>query len=253
MHARSPYIIASLLALTSLALTSPVGAGTFLTRQLRAPRVTAALKAQATPLRQAFEDARADWPPRALFLTGYKHEGVLEVWAGAADGPQLVPVWTLPICARSGRLGPKRREGDGQIPEGLYRINRFNPRSAFHLSLGLDYPTDVDRTRAGDAPPGSDIFIHGGCASIGCLAIEDGPMERLYLATVMARDRGQRVLNVHLFPCRFGTPECEARLSEEEGVAPDTVALWGHLRAVHSSFEANQREGAPSLRALGSH
>jgi murein L,D-transpeptidase YafK len=247
MHVRSFQAISASLVLLWLMPTPHVAAGTFLTRQLRAPRVSAALQAQAVQLRAAFDEAQADWPPRDLLLRGFKHEGVLEVWAGAAQGRHRVRIWALPICARSGVLGPKRREGDGQIPEGLYRIQRFNPRSAFHLSLGLNYPTAVDHARAGEGDPGSDIYIHGGCVSIGCLAIEDAPMERLYLAAVMARDRGQRGLPVHLFPCRFGEAACDAQLSERSGVDPDTIALWRSLRAEHDAFEGD-RETAPASR-----
>jgi murein L,D-transpeptidase YafK len=250
MRVRSPHIVASLLVLSLVTPTASVAAGTFLTRQLRAPRVSAALKAQAAALRGAFDEAHAAWPPRELFLRGFKHEGVLEVWAGAAQGRGLVRIWALPLCARSGVLGPKRREGDGQIPEGLYRIHRFNPRSSFHLSLGLNYPTAVDRARAGEGDPGSDIFIHGGCASIGCLAIEDGPIEMLYLAAVMARDRGQRGIPVHLFPCRFGGPECDAQLSERSGHPPDTIALWRSLKATHDAFDGATD---PATRSTSNH
>ena len=236
MHGRSPQLIASFLSLSVMLTPAPATAGTFLTRQLRAPRVVKALKAQSGPLREAFNQAQAAWPPRALFLRAFKHEGLLEVWAGASQGGGLVRIWSLPLCASSGVLGPKRREGDGQIPEGIYRINRFNPRSAFHLSLGLNYPTAVDHRRAADHDPGSDIFIHGGCASIGCLAIEDGPIEKLYLAAVMARDRGQRDLPVHLYPCRFGAPACEAELSAYAAENPSLAPFWRTLRAKHDAF-----------------
>jgi len=233
MHGRSPQLIAFFLSLFLVMSTASAGAGTFLTRQLRAPRVAKALKVQSVPLREAFVQAQAAWPPRDLFLRGFKHEGLLEVWAGASRGGGLVRIWALPLCASSGVMGPKRREGDGQIPEGVYRINRFNPRSAFHLSLGLNYPTSVDHRRAAGQDPGSDIFIHGGCASIGCLAIEDGPIEMLYLAAVMARDRGQRHLPVHLYPCRFGTPACEAELSAYAADNPGVLPFWRTLRAKH--------------------
>ena len=59
--------------------------------------------------------------------------------------------------------GAKQRQGDGRTPEGLYRINRRNAASAFHLSLGIDYPrpADLARARAAGVNPGGDIFIHG--------------------------------------------------------------------------------------------
>lgn len=215
-------------------------AGTLLTRQLRAPRVKEALRAHGAEVREAFRDADAAWPPRSLLMRAFKLERRLEVWAKARRGPDLVKVWTIRLCAESGTLGPKRYEGDGQIPEGFYIVNRFNPRSSFHLSMGLNYPNAVDRARTPHRSPGSDIFIHGGCASIGCLAITDAPIARLYLAVVMARDKGQRNLPVHLFPCRFGTEPCERALIDERP-APDVVSLWASLRRGFDEFEEAPR------------
>ncbi|MFX8700459.1 hypothetical protein ABTM56_20365, partial [Acinetobacter baumannii] len=60
----------------------------------------------------------------------------------------------LPIAALSGRLGPKRKEGDKQVPEGLYRVVKFNPNSAYTLSMGLDYPNASDTVRSDKLKPG---------------------------------------------------------------------------------------------------
>ncbi|MDP6942542.1 MAG: hypothetical protein QF464_00205 [Myxococcota bacterium] len=230
-------ILSLALVVTGPSVSPPADAGTFLSRQLRAPRVRAALQAQGARVHDDFLRAGAAWPPSELFMRAFKHESVLEVWAAGAEHPGLVRVWSIPLCATSGALGPKRQEGDGQIPEGVYRVNRFNPRSSFHLSLGLDYPNAVDRARAGEGDPGSDIFVHGDCVTIGCLTIEDGPIERVYLAAIMARDQGQRGLPVHLFPCRFGEARCEATLAAEVQHDPSLAPLWRSLRSVHDAFE----------------
>jgi murein L,D-transpeptidase YafK len=60
-------------------------------------------------------------------------------------------------------IGHKRAEGDGRTPEGSYVIDRRNPNSQFHLSIGINYPRDPDRRSAREAgvSPGGDIFIHG--------------------------------------------------------------------------------------------
>jgi len=90
--------------------------------------------------------------------------------------------------------GDKARQGDGKTPEGVFRINRRNPDSAFHLSLGIDYPQadDIARARAGGYDPGGDIFIHGqpnrlsGVVTIpydwtaGCIAVSDAVIEELW-------------------------------------------------------------------------
>lgn len=94
-------------------------------------------------------------------------------------------------------LGDKHREGDGRTPEGIFRIDRKNPASAYHLSLGIDYPRASDRARAAAAgvDPGGDIFIHGqpnplpdgvtlpGDWTAGCIAISDTEMRELFAAT----------------------------------------------------------------------
>jgi murein L,D-transpeptidase YafK len=88
-------------------------------------------------------------------------------------------------------VGDKQVEGDGKTPEGLYYINRRNPRSTYHLSLGISYPDDDDRAEAKalGKEPGGDIFIHGRDGknrgrgkdwTVGCIAVKDGQMEEIY-------------------------------------------------------------------------
>lgn len=87
--------------------------------------------------------------------------------------------------------GHKKAEGDGRTPEGTYFINRRNPNSAYHLSLGISYPNiqDVQVARAAGSPPGGDIFIHGRTGykgrnrndwTAGCIAVRDREMEDIY-------------------------------------------------------------------------
>ncbi|HRE91515.1 MAG TPA: hypothetical protein PK095_20520, partial [Myxococcota bacterium] len=186
----------------------------------------------------------AAWPPRGLFLRAYKDEGRLELWAEVRGGETLVEVRRFAVCAKSGVLGPKAVSGDLQVPEGVYRVDRFNPRSRYHLSLGLDYPNAVDRARADGRPPGGDIFIHGDCVTIGCLPLEDGPIEWLYVAAVLARghrpDAAQvlPVIGVHIFPCRFGTGACEEVLAQHSA---ELQAFWDTLRPIHAAFEVDRR------------
>jgi len=95
-----------------------------------------------------------------------------------------------PIQKLSGELGPKQREGDRQVPEGIYTIVALNPNSSYHLSMKLDYPNAFDRARAledGRSHPGSNIFIHGKALSVGCLAMGDVAIEELF---VLAADMG---------------------------------------------------------------
>jgi murein L,D-transpeptidase YafK len=93
--------------------------------------------------------------------------------------------------------GDKVRQGDGKTPEGEFTVDRRNSRSAFHLSLGLDYPRPEDRARAaaGGYSPGGDIFIHGqpnalaegfrlrGDWTAGCIAVTNAEMREIWAVT----------------------------------------------------------------------
>jgi hypothetical protein len=129
--------------------------------------------------------------PTRLWLLAIKDERRLELWASRSRGERVrVTAWS--VLAASGSAGPKLREGDRQVPEGNYRIDRLNPNSAYHLSLRLDYPNADDRAwaaREGRVRLGGDIFIHGKDVSIGCLALGDRAVEELFwLAAIVGKD-----------------------------------------------------------------
>ncbi len=247
-----PHVTRTLLTLAMLGLLGlcapdlQARGRTFADRQLASPRVAAAYAQRGIAVATAFLEAGAQWPPRDLLLRGFKGEAVLEVWSAPARGGRdepggLVLVWELPFCATSGLLGPKVREGDRQIPEGFYHVDRYNPHSSYHLSLGLDYPNAVDRARAGDAPPGGDIFVHGDCVTIGCLPLGDDAIEDLYLAAVFARDATSQSPRVHIYPCRFGEEQCEADLAEAAAARPELTEFWRQLRVAHRAFQVGHR------------
>lgn len=217
-----------------------VCAGGFKRQQRDYPRFRTADQARSPAVEQQFRDAGAKWPPR-VFLRAFKLEGELELWAAPRSGTDWVKVRTFPVCARSGALGPKRRQGDLQVPEGFYRVDRFNPASRFHLSLGIDYPNAVDRARQrSGAPLGGDIFIHGDCVTIGCLPLRDGPMEDLYVGAVAAWDAGHRTIPVHIFPCRFGTDPCTEALGEVGLQRPADAQTWPALMPGYWQFETDR-------------
>ena len=118
-------------------------------------------------------------PADNITLIVLKRERRLELWADR----RRVKTW--PLTAFSGKLGPKLKEGDGQIPEGLYRPQFLHPNSSYHLSIKLDYPNEFDRKQAAlenRAFLGTDIFIHGKNATIGCIPIGDTAIEELFYA-----------------------------------------------------------------------
>ncbi len=175
-----------------------------------------------------------------LFFRLIKTRRALEVWGRNQGDAAFQLVRDYPLAAISGTLGPKRRAGDGQVPEGFYHIDRFNPQSAYHLSLGLDYPSADDVLAAGLGDPGGDIFIHGSDVTVGCLPITDAGIEEVYLLAVAARAAGQASIEVHIFPF----PLLESELSKY----PDSPHLpfWRSLAPGYAHFEANH-----SIRVAG--
>ncbi len=230
------HVIAALLLLTPEA---PAPSRSFEAEQRAFARVEAAFAAKEPRLRTLFARAGAPYPPRGLLLRAFKRDGALELWAEGADA-RYVLVQTYPICASSGGPGPKRREGDGQVPEGFYRVSHFNPVSAFHLSLGLDYPNALDRRAAAGSRPGGAIYIHGSCVTIGCIPITDDAIDEVYVAAVLARSGGRATIPVHVFPLRL-TDEALAELARRHAQAPTLVAFWRNLKEGFDRFERDRR------------
>lgn len=212
--------------------------GRFLERQLQNPRVQGAFERKAERV-DAVLEASGVADMGEVFFRVFKREQELEVWARAAGAEAFVLVNTYPVCEVSGELGPKRRQGDLQIPEGFYTIDVFNPASRFHLSMRVDYPNAVDRVRSPGQALGGDIYIHGGCATIGCVPVTDEYIEELYLVAAAARDAGQRRIPVHIFPTRLADEGLDW-LTATYG--PDHVdhPFWRNLQEGYEAFETTR-------------
>jgi hypothetical protein len=217
-----------------------------------AERVAAARRAKGKAVAQLCADAGIGYPPRELFLRAFKHEAELEVWARSTSGACRL-LKTYPILAASGRLGPKRREGDRQVPEGFYRIDRFNPESLYHLSLGLDYPNASDRILSDPERPGSDIFIHGKDVTVGCLPMGDDAIEELFLLALDTRDAVGREIAVHIFPARMRGASW-AELEREYAVnQPELREFWAALRHGFEAFERDRIPPHPTVEPDGAY
>ncbi|EWH08983.1 hypothetical protein DS2_14904 [Catenovulum agarivorans DS-2] len=145
-----------------------------------------------------FNEAGIQYPPRRITLLAIKSEKTLELWAEDNTHKKLIK--SYPIKAASGILGPKLREGDKQVPEGIYTLEYLNPNSAYHLSMKLNYPNEFDLKHAkleGRNEPGTNIFIHGKALSIGCLAMGDVAIEELF---ILVADIGKTNVEVAIAP-----------------------------------------------------
>lgn len=244
-----PSLLKRFFAFFCLATPLVSSAQDFLSAQLKYPRVVSAWNDKKETIEQKLKSAGVSTKKLHLFIRAFKQEKELEVWvAHSEDGPfQLFEQFD--VCAASGTLGPKVKQGDLQVPEGVYFIDRFNPQSSFHLSLGINYPNALDRKRSGAANPGGDIFIHGSCASIGCLAITDTYINELYILAVMAKNGSQSKIPVHIFPFRMNNQAMLLvnRLQENNQWKP----FWENLAVVYNYFEQESKPGRWISNNLG--
>ncbi|WP_420392512.1 L,D-transpeptidase family protein [Acuticoccus sp.] len=168
-----------------------------------------------------------------ILLRIFKEESQLEVWKEDRDG-QFQRLKTYEICAWSGKLGPKLKEGDRQAPEGFYRVGpaQMHPKSSYHLAFNLGFPNTFDRSHG---RTGSHLMVHGDCSSRGCYAMDDQNIEEIYALAREAFAGGQRSFQVQAFPFRM-TPENLARHAESEH-----LAFWEMLKEGADHFEVTKR------------
>lgn len=185
--------------------------------------------------------------PFRLFLRVFKQEDVIEAWVKPATAEQYHLLREYPVCRKSGAPGPKRREGDLQVPEGVYHIDRFNPNSLYHLSLGLNYPNASDRLRGDPSAPGSDIFIHGDCVTVGCLPITDPLIEDLYTLAETAKGYGHPIA-VHIFPFRL-----DDRYTDRLRTGAAHRSFWAELYPVYRFFETTRNLPVVTISPTGAY
>jgi murein L,D-transpeptidase YafK len=246
LHRPTGALLALVCCLGGLAVPAPAlsqaamgfAPGPFLRGQLATPRVQAAADRSEQRARAAFRTAGVTFPTTDLYLRAFKHEGMLELWARNPGERRYRLVQTYPMCATSGTLGPKVERGDRQIPEGIYTVDAFNPFSSFHLSMRVDYPNPRDLAR-GTPRPGGDIYIHGGCATVGCIPLDDGPVEELYWVLARARDLGAAPVPLHIFPARMSGEGGRVLRTMALG-RPDLAEFWAELRPAFDFFEVTR-------------
>jgi murein L,D-transpeptidase YafK len=182
-----------------------------------------------------------------IYLRAFKSEKQIELWGKNDSDTKYMLIKTYDVCRTSGRLGPKRKQGDLQIPEGFYHINRFNPNSNFYLSLGINYPNKSDKILGIKGNLGGDIFIHGACVTIGCLPITDDKIKELYIFCIEARNNGQSKIPITIFPSKLSETEFK-RLTEKYSSDSDKVGLWTDLKKGYDIF--NKTNQIPTIEFL---
>jgi len=201
-----------------------------------AERITQHGTAVEERLRGRFITVGLGYPPAELAYVSFKDVRRLEVYGRMSAADPWTFVRDYPILAASGVLGPKLREGDQQVPEGIYDAEALNPNSKFHLSIRLSYPNAFDRRMAqSDARTqlGGDIMIHGGAASIGCLAIGNDGAEDLFVLTALV---GKERVRIVVSPTDFRETAASVTVSEPRW----TQELYSALRAQLQQFRRSE-------------
>jgi murein L,D-transpeptidase YafK len=229
-------IVAGFCALTDLSAQN-----SFLEYQKSFNRVSDAFRRKEDTLRRQFAARNLTWPAKYVYIRSFKYDSELEVWVRNSIEEEFKLFKTYKVCALAGDLGPKRFQGDFQVPEGMYYINEFNHNSAFHLSLGLNYPNASDKLLSDSLQPGGDIFIHGSCVTTGCIPITNPQIEELYILTSYARSAGQEFIPVHIFPVRFNVPRSFYYLERQISNNPDLQKFEGRLKQVFDYFEVTRQ------------
>lgn len=219
--------------------SAPGGTG-FISEQLGFVRVRGARAATRAALVEGFRALGEAFPPAGVYVRVFKAEREVEVWVRGRGSDRYVRLRRYPICQVSGALGPKRVEGDRQMPEGFYEIESFNPQSDYHLSLRVNYPNAADRTLGRSGRLGGDIYLHGGCSTVGCVPVTDEHIRELYWLSVEARANGLQRIPVHIFPTRMDSIGM-AWLQPFGATRADLGPFWDELRAGYEFFERHRR------------
>jgi murein L,D-transpeptidase YafK len=189
-------------------------------------------------LQKQFEAKKLKWPANYIYIRSFKYDSQLEVWVKDQIKDAFKLFKTYKVCALAGSLGPKRLEGDYQVPEGFYYINEFNPRSQYYLSLGINYPNVSDKILSDSLRPGSGIYIHGSCVTVGCIPVTDQQIDELYILAAHAKNQGQDYIPVHIFPIRYNVARSVKYL---EGLTKDDPALKKFAARLEDGFNYFER------------
>ncbi|MBY0482456.1 MAG: hypothetical protein K2Q21_13960 [Chitinophagaceae bacterium] len=240
------------LLLSFLIVVSLAAQDSFIEIQKKAnPKFGKLLMERKEGLLKQFNKLNLNWPPRELYIRSFKYDSELEVWARNNHSEAFVLFKTYKICALSGTMGPKRMNGDFQVPEGFYYVNEFKPNSSYHMALGINYPNESDQLLSDSIKPGGDIFIHGKCVTQGCIPIQDFQIEELYLLAAYAHEQGQDYIPVHIFPIRFNNAKDISFLKISSRDDSDYQRFTKKMKFVFDYFEQHHQVPVITITAKG--
>ena len=164
----------------------------------------------------------------------FKEEAELEIWKQNRDG-QFELLKTYPICRWSGDLGPKKKEGDRQAPEGFYTITpgQMNPNSNYYLAFNTGFPNAYDRAMG---YTGSELMVHGDCSSRGCYAMTDEQIQEIYALARESFFGGQKSFQLQAYPFRMTAMNMAKHRNNPN------FAFWKMLKEGYDHFDATHQE-----------
>ena len=164
----------------------------------------------------------------------FKEESEVEIWKKNRDGV-FARLKTYPICRWSGDLGPKKKQGDRQAPEGFYTITpgQMNPNSNYYLAFNTGYPNSYDRAWG---YTGSELMVHGDCSSRGCYAMTDEQIQEIYALARESFFGGQTEFQLQAFPFRM------TALNMAKHRNNPNFAFWKMLKEGYDHFSATHQE-----------
>ena len=168
-------------------------------------------------------------PGEAMVIRVFKQEKALEVWKRTNTG-QFKLFKTYEICAFSGDIGPKIKEGDRQSPEGFYTITPglMNPKSNYYLAFNTGFPNKFDRAHG---RTGSDLMVHGDCSSRGCYAMTDDGIAEIYALARETFKGGNPSFQLQLFPFRMTVANLARNASSPH------IGFWQNIKDGYDLFD----------------
>ena len=212
----------------------------FLKDQKRYSRVRTAIAEKGSLINQELKERDLALDDFQLLMVAYKASDELELYVTKKTSETYHLLKTYKICSKSGSLGPKRKQGDRQVPEGFYYIDRFNPASNFYLSLGINYPNSSDRILSKASNLGGDIFIHGACVTIGCLPMTTDKIKEIYMYAVHAKNNGQNKIPVYIFHYRMTKANNQMYFGMHMSDQP-LINFWMNLKKGFQTFQENKK------------
>lgn len=213
----------------------------FVDRERSSFRLAGIFNGKEDTLEKEFVAKGLQWPAKYVYIRSFKYDAQLEIWVKNSIKEKYKLFKTYKICMQSGTMGPKRLQGDYQVPEGFYYINEFNPHSNYHLSLRLNYPNVSDRILSDSLRPGNAIYIHGSCVSVGCIPVTDDEIEEIYIIASYARANGEDFIPVHVFPIRYNSKRSMAYFKETAKNNPSLQKFELKLKDAYDKFEENHQ------------